>query len=89
MCSLDYLTVLSHLPWLCDDSMTVNELERIWQETNMSFLKVLCHCLLGGTERKNMKFSQDIQLMGIEVNLLRFKVGVLPVSVNKVLLTPY
>ena len=54
----------------------------------MSFLKVLCHCSLGGTERKNMKFSQDIQLMGTEVNLLRFKAGVLAVSVNKVLLTP-
>ena len=54
----------------------------------MSFLKVLCHCLLGGTERKNMKFSQDVQLISIEVNLLRFKVRVLAVSVNKVLLTP-
>lgn len=88
ICSQDYLTVLSHLPWLCDDRMTVNELERIWQETDMSFLKVLCRCLLGGTVRKNMKFSQDIQLMGIEVNLLRFKAGVLAVSVNEVLLTP-
>jgi len=53
----------------------------------MSFLKVLCHCLLEGTVRKNMKFSQDIQLMGIEVNLLRFKAGVLAVSVNEVLLS--
>lgn len=85
ICSLDYLTVLSHLPWLCGDRVTVNELERIWQETDMSFLKVLCHCSLGGTERKNMKFSQDIQLMGIEVNLLRFNEGVLAVSLNKVL----
>jgi hypothetical protein len=68
--------------------MTVNELERMWQETDMSFLKVLYPHSLGGTERKNMKFSQDIQLMGIKVNLLRFNVGVLGVSVNKVLLTP-
>jgi len=88
ICFLDYLTILSHLTWLCDDRMTVNELERMWHETDMSFLKVLCHCSLGGTERKNMKFSQDIQLMGIKANLLRFKVGVLGVSVSKVLLTP-
>lgn len=73
MCFLDYLTIHSHLHWLCDDRMTVNELERIWQETDMSFLNVFCHCLLGGTERKNIRFSQDIQLMSIEVNLLRYK----------------
>lgn len=66
----------------------MNGLERIWQETDMYFLNVLCHCLLGGTERKNVKFNQNFQLMSIEVDLLRYRVGVLAVSMNKVLLNP-
>jgi hypothetical protein len=66
----------------------VNELERIWQETDEYVLNVLCHCLLGGTERKNVKFNKGFQLISIEIDLLRYKVGVLAFSVNKVLLTP-